>query len=93
MKGLLFIDLQANDRDQFVVVDHIKELFNVQVHDPLISFVEIFQSSLDGLMGASTFSESKTAVTERGIKYRIKYLIRSLLDDPVYERCHDLLPK
>src|SRR5680860_365635 len=51
-------DSSLHQRHQFVVVDPVKEFFQVHVHGPSIPLVDVTLGLMDGLMGRAPRSEA-----------------------------------
>ena len=58
------VDVFSQDRNQFIVVHGVKILLNVQIDDPFIPFVKIFQCFADCPMAIPVWPEAVAVVTE-----------------------------
>lgn len=66
-KHLVF-DVLPQFRHQSIVVDRIKELGQIQFHDPRSPFGDVFLRLLDGLVSALSRTESITELRKQGIE-------------------------
>lgn len=65
------------------MIDTVKELLQVNVHDNCLALADVFLRLGYGLIGRASGTESVASVAERSVPLRLEYLQGRLLDEPV----------
>ena len=71
---------------QLVMIHPIKELFQINVHHPVVSRAQVFLCSGNRLMGVPAWSEAVASCRECPIPIPLKDLHHRLLDESVQHR-------
>ena len=85
-------DTTSQSRHQDVVVDLIKELFQVKVYGYFVTLLHVRRASLECLVCTSIRSESIARFAHLRVEYGGEHLHKSLLHQSVYRRWYTQLP-